>query len=156
MAFVLATVNRPRVGACGTECRLDSLPHNVLTMRSRKFGVAALSRFDPWDDNMYAMVEILGKQYKAEPGAVLKVDHMADKNEGDDVSFDSVLMLNNDGKVSVGKPYVGGAAVEAVVEGHGRDAKITVFKFKRRKNYARRLGHRAYYSLVRVKEIAAK
>ena len=104
---------------------------------------------------MYAVVEIKGKQYKAQEGDLLKVDSV-DGADGDVLEFDSVLMLHkDDDKVSIGTPYVKGASVKAVVEEHGRDRKVIVYKYKRRKGYRRRRGHRQGYSLVRVKEIAA-
>jgi large subunit ribosomal protein L21 len=104
---------------------------------------------------MYAVVEIKGKQYKAQEGDLLKVDHVEGSN-GDPLEFDSVLMLrSDDDKVSVGSPYVKGAKVKAVVEEHGRERKIVVYKYKRRKGYRRRRGHRRQYSMLRVKEIAA-
>lgn len=101
---------------------------------------------------MYAMVEIKGKQYRANEGAVLKVDRM-DGESGDVLEFDSVLMVRNDDDIKVGNPYVDGASVKAVLEEHGRDRKFTVLKFKRRKNYSRKYGHRQAYSTIRVKEI---
>ncbi|MFP3959697.1 MAG: 50S ribosomal protein L21 [Spirochaetaceae bacterium] len=104
---------------------------------------------------MYAVVEIKGKQYKAQEGDLLKVDRL-EGADGDLLEFDSVLMLRSDGdKVTVGAPYVNGAKVKAVVEEHGRDRKIIVYKYKRRKGYRRRQGHRRQYSLLRVKEIAS-
>jgi large subunit ribosomal protein L21 len=104
---------------------------------------------------MYAVVEIKGKQYKAQEGDLLKVDTV-EGADGDVLEFDSVLMLRaDDEKVSIGNPYVKGARVKAVVEEHGRDRKVIVYKYKRRKGYRRRRGHRQQYSLVRVKEIAA-
>ncbi|TVR33157.1 MAG: 50S ribosomal protein L21 [Spirochaetaceae bacterium] len=101
---------------------------------------------------MYAMVEIAGKQYKAEPGSVLKVDRLA-QDAGASLEFDSVLMLRDTETVKVGTPYVKGARVTAVVEEHGKDKKIIVFKYKRRKNYKRKRGHRQQYSVIRVGEI---
>ena len=101
---------------------------------------------------MYAMVEIQGKQYKAEQDALLKVDRM-EQAEGDALELDSVLLLSKDDGVKVGTPFVKGATVKAVVEKHIRDPKVKVLKFKRRKNYSRRTGHRQPYSLLRVKEI---
>jgi large subunit ribosomal protein L21 len=103
---------------------------------------------------MYAVVEIKGKQYKAQEGDLLKVDTV-EGADGDLLEFDSVLLLRGDDEtVSVGAPYVKGATVKAVVEQHGRDRKVVVYKYKRRKGYRRRRGHRQQYSLVRVKEIA--
>ncbi|MFP4329976.1 MAG: 50S ribosomal protein L21 [Spirochaetaceae bacterium] len=101
---------------------------------------------------MYAMVEIQGKQYKAEQDALIKVDRLSDE-EGSDLELDSVLMVSGEAGVTVGTPFVQGATVKAVVERHLRDPKIKVLKFKRRKNYSRLTGHRQAYSLIRVKEI---
>ena len=102
---------------------------------------------------MYALVDINGKQYKAEKGARIKVDRLA-KEEGDRMEFESVLMVSDDGQVKIGTPYVDGASVKAVVEGAGRDSKIKVFKYKRRKGYRKTRGHRQPFTLLRVEEIA--
>ncbi len=101
---------------------------------------------------MYAVVEIQGKQYKAEEGALLKVDKLSGE-KGDVVQFDTVLMLKDGDNSRIGQPYLKDAAVKGVVEEHGRDKKITVLKFKRRKNYSRKYGHRQSYSMLRVREI---
>ena len=101
---------------------------------------------------MYALVEIKGKQYKAEKGSLLKVDRF-ETEAGEQVEFDSVLLVSDDKKVQVGQPYVKGVKVKAVVEEHGKDKKIVVFKYKRRKNYRRTRGHRQQFSLLRIKEI---
>ncbi len=103
---------------------------------------------------MYALVEIAGKQYKAEAGAQIKVDKLAGA-AGDSVTFDSVLMLSDGEKVTVGAPYVQGAAVTATIEHFGRDPKITVFKYKRRKRYKRTRGHRQHFAVVSVNEVKA-
>ncbi len=101
---------------------------------------------------MYAMVEIKGKQYKAEKGVILKVDKI-DGEKGDSVDFDSVLLLNNDKSVKVGTPYVEGVTVKTTIEDHKKDKKIVIFKFKRRKGYRRKQGHRETYSYLKVNEI---
>ncbi len=101
---------------------------------------------------MYAMVEIKGKQYKAEKGAVLKVDKI-DGEKGDAVDFDSVLLLNNDGSVKIGTPYVEGVSIKTTIEEHKKGKKIVIFKFKRRKGYRRKQGHREIYSYLKVNEI---
>lgn len=103
---------------------------------------------------MYALVEIAGKQYKAEEGSLLKVDKLQ-AAEGETVKLDSVLLVNKDGAVSVGSPFVGGAVVTATVEGAGRDKKVVVSKYKKRKRYKRKHGHRQHYSLLRVRDVAA-
>jgi len=101
---------------------------------------------------MYAMVEIQGKQYKAEQDALLKVDRLS-QEEGAALELEQVLLLSSDKGVKVGSPFVKGAAVKAVVEQHVRDPKVRILKFKKRKNYSRLTGHRQAYSLIRVKEI---
>lgn len=101
---------------------------------------------------MYAMVEIQGKQYKAEEGGLLRVEKLP-QEEGNTVEFDSVLLLRDDDNVKVGSPYVKGATVKAVVEGHDKDRKLVVYKYKRRKRYSRKHGHRQQYSTLRVREI---
>ena len=101
---------------------------------------------------MYALVEIKGKQYKAEQGALLRIDK-ADVAKGDTLEFDTVLMIREDETVKVGTPYVEGAKVKAVVEEHLKDRKVVVFKYKKRKDYRRKNGHRQQYTTVRVQEI---
>ncbi|MGL1891921.1 MAG: 50S ribosomal protein L21 [Spirochaetaceae bacterium] len=100
---------------------------------------------------MYALVEIKGKQYKAETGSLLKVDSL--KSEvGTEFEFDTVLMIGGDNS-KIGTPYVAGAKVKAVVEHNIKDKKIRVFKYNRRKSYRRTQGHRQQYSLIRVSDI---
>jgi len=101
---------------------------------------------------MYAMVEISGKQYKAEEGHLLKVDRLS-AEEGTELTLDSVVMVRSEKNVQLGTPYVAGATVTATVESHGKGEKIIVRKFKRRKNYHRTFGHRSQFSMVRVKGI---
>jgi large subunit ribosomal protein L21 len=106
---------------------------------------------------MYALVEFKGKQYKAEKGAVLKVDRI-DAEPGAAVDIDSVLLVSKEASdespsVAVGAPYVRGAKVTAVVEGHGKDDKIIVFKYKSKKDYRRKQGHRQQYSVIKVEDI---
>lgn len=102
---------------------------------------------------MYALVEILGKQYRVEKGSVIKIDKLA-QAKGERIDFDSVLMVRGEDGVRIGTPYVDGVTVKTTVEDHGRDPKIVVFKYKRRKNYRRTKGHRQSYTKVCVDEIA--
>jgi len=102
---------------------------------------------------MYALVEFKGKQYKAEKGALLKVDKI-DAEPGASVSIDTVLLVSGD-SVKVGNPYVSGAKVSATVESHGKDAKIIVFKYKPKKDYRRKQGHRQQYSIIKIGDISA-
>ena len=101
---------------------------------------------------MYALVEIKGKKYKAKKGEVLKIDRIA-QVKGESVDFDTVLLLRGEDLIKVGTPYVDGASVKTTVEDHGRDKKIVVFKYKKRKNYRRKRGHRQQYTLLKVDDI---
>mgnify|MGYP000938546899 CR=1 FL=1 len=102
---------------------------------------------------MYALVEIKGKQYRAEKDALLKVDRF-EQEPGAPVEFDSVLCTVSGDAVKVGKPYVTGVTVKATVEGHEKGDKVRVYKYKRRKSYRRTRGHRQQYTLLRVSEIS--
>ncbi len=101
---------------------------------------------------MYALVEIKGKQYKAEKGGLLQIDRI-DNAEGDILEFDRVMLLGGGDSVKVGTPYLKGARIRTKVEKHGRERRVIVFKYKRRKDYRRTQGHRQQYSYVRVEEI---
>jgi large subunit ribosomal protein L21 len=101
---------------------------------------------------MYAVIRTGGKQFRAEPGASIRVPSLV-AEAGDTVTFDDVLLLSDGDSVTVGEPTVSGAEVRAEVVGHGRDRKIIVFKRKRRKGYRRKQGHRQGYTEVRVSEI---
>lgn len=98
---------------------------------------------------MYALVDILGKQYKVEQGSVLKVDHVV-QDKGSAIEFPSVLMVSDGETSKIGNPYVSGVSVRAVVEDHGRERKLVFGKYKKKKNYRRRYGHRQQYSLIKV------
>lgn len=102
---------------------------------------------------MYALVEIKGRQYRAEKGSVLRVDFFATSEKGASLEFDSVLMVSDDKDVKVGAPYLQGAKVKAVVEGHSKGEKIQVFKFKRRKSYHKMIGHRQNYTTIKISDI---
>ena len=101
---------------------------------------------------MYALFEYKGKQYKAEKDALIQVDKI-DAEDGAAVEIDSVLLVSDGDKVSVGAPYVKGAKVSAVVENSIRDKKVLVFKYKSKKDYHRLIGHRQEYTNIRVKDI---
>ena len=100
----------------------------------------------------YAIFKAAGFQYRAELGDVLRLPSL-DVESGDTVTFDEVLLGSAEDEVLVGRPTLEGAAVRAEVLGHGRADKIIVFKFKRRKNYRRKTGHRQNYTEIRVNEI---
>ena len=103
---------------------------------------------------MYALFEYKGKQYKAEKDALIQVDKI-DAEDGAAVDIDSVLLVSDGDKISVGAPFVKGAKISAVVENNFRDKKVLVFKYKSKKDYHRTIGHRQQYTNVRVDEIIA-
>ena len=101
---------------------------------------------------MYATIEFKGKQYKAEKDAVLTVDKL-DAEKGTKIDIDTVLLVSDGDKISVGTPYVKGAKVTVVVEDTFKDKKVLVFKYKSKKDYHRLIGHRQQYTNVRVESI---
>ena len=103
---------------------------------------------------MYAVIVTGGKQYKVREGERLRVEKLP-ATAGETVEFDRVLMVSDGNGVQVGKPYLDGGRVSATVNAHGRGNKIDVIKFKRRKNYLRRMGHRQSYTEVTITGIAA-
>lgn len=103
---------------------------------------------------MYALVEIKGKQYKAEKGALLRVDRIAEAEVGSDLEFETVMMIGGgEDDVKIGAPYVSGAKVKGKVEIQGMGKKLRIFRYQRRKNSSRRMGHRQKYTFFRVEEI---
>ena len=102
---------------------------------------------------MYAIVEINGKQYRAEQGKKLTVDRI-DADQGTSLSLDKVLLVSSDETVTVGTPYVAGVTVKAVVEEEVKGDKVIVFKYKPKKDYRRTQGHRQPYTVLNVQEIA--
>lgn len=101
---------------------------------------------------MYVIVEIAGQQFKAEKGRKLYV-HRLQGDEGSSVSFDRVLLTDNDGQVKVGTPVVEGSKVNAKILRHLKDDKVIVFKKKRRKGYKVKNGHRQYLSQILIEDI---
>ena len=101
---------------------------------------------------MYAVIEACGKQYKVTKGDVVFFEKL-DAEEGKKVTFDKVVLVSNDGKIEVGAPYVKGIKVEGKVVAHGKGKKIIVFKYKPKKNYRRKQGHRQPYTKVEITAI---
>ena len=102
---------------------------------------------------MYAIVDIAGQQFKVEAGKQLFVNRQA-AEVGSSLVFDKVLLLDNEGTVSVGEPYVDGASVKATVLDHCKADKVIIFKKKRRKGYQKKNGHRQYLAKLQIEEIA--
>ena len=101
---------------------------------------------------MYAIFRTAGKQFRAEPGRTLRIP-LVSAEPGATLTFNEVLLGSDGSTVKAGTPLVSGAKVTAEVVKHGKDKKIVVFKFKRRKNYARKAGHRQAFTEVRIGEI---
>ncbi len=101
---------------------------------------------------MYALVEYKGKQYKAEKGAQIQVDSI-DAEKGTKIDIETVLMVSDGEKSSIGAPYVKGAKVQVVVGDSFRDKKVIVYKYKPKKDYHRTIGHRQHYTYVTVENI---
>ena len=101
---------------------------------------------------MYAIIQTGGKQYKVTEGSVLKVEKL-NAQPGDRLTLDQVLMISDGDNVKVGNPVVPNAQVTAVVLEQGKGKKIVVFKYKRRKNYRRKQGHRQPYTKIKVEKI---
>ena len=103
---------------------------------------------------MYAVLETGSKQYRVAKGDTLEVERLA-VEAGKPVTFDRVLLVNNDGKLAVGVPTVANATVVADVVEHVRGDKKIAFKMKRRKGYHKTIGHRQELTVVKIKEINA-
>lgn len=104
---------------------------------------------------MYAIVDIAGQQFRVEKDQKLFV-HRLEGEAGAKVTFDQVLLLDNNGKVSVGAPTVDGAKVSATILEHMKGDKVIVFKKKRRKGYQVANGHRQYMTKIQIEKITTK
>ena len=102
---------------------------------------------------MYAIVNISGKQFRAEKGKSLKVPSQ-NTEVGKKLSYDQVLLTNDNGEVQIGNPFIKNFKVSATVLENGRDKIIIVFKKKRRKGYKRKNGHRQCFSLIQIDSIS--
>ena len=105
---------------------------------------------------MYAIVEINGQQFKVEDGKKLFINRLKDAEAGKTVEFDKVLLVDNNGTVTVGAPTVSGAKVVVeVVNPLVKGDKVIVFKMKRRKDYRKKNGHRSQFTEVEIKQVIA-
>jgi large subunit ribosomal protein L21 len=102
---------------------------------------------------MYAIVDIAGQQFKVEKDKEIFV-HRLEGEEGDKVNFEKVMLVEDGDAISVGKPFIEGAAVSAKIVTHLKGDKVTVFKKKRRKGYQKANGHRQYLSKIHIEGIS--
>ncbi len=102
---------------------------------------------------MYAIIKTGGKQYKVSEGDLVRVEKLP-YEVGETVEFDEVLLVSNDGDIKVGSPVVEGAKVSATVEDQNKAKKIVVFKYKPKKQYRKKHGHRQPYTLVKINSIS--
>lgn len=103
---------------------------------------------------MYAIIETGGKQYKVQEGDVVFIEKLA-VDEGSAVIFDKVLAVSKEGSLNFGSPVISGVSVSATVINHGKDKKVIVFKYKPKKGYRKKQGHRQPYTKVQIEKINA-
>jgi len=103
---------------------------------------------------MFAIVQIAGQQFKVEEGQEIFV-HQLEATEGGNITFQDVMLIDKDGKVSVGKPLLNSAKVTAKVIGHRKGDKVIIFKKKRRKGYRVKNGHRQCFTKIKSEKIAS-
>tara|TARA_B100001123_G_C14912753_1_gene868463 strand:- start:260 stop:763 length:504 start_codon:yes stop_codon:yes gene_type:complete len=101
---------------------------------------------------MYALIEFAGKQFKVEEGNSIKVPYV-DQKVGSKISFDKILFMDDGKNKTVGTPTVAGTKIDGEIVSHGRERKVVVFKFKRRKGYQKKNSHRQEYSILKVGKI---
>ncbi len=99
-----------------------------------------------------AIVRTGGKQYRVEPGAVLRVEKLQG-DVGGTIELPEVLLLGTGAEAQVGTPLISGAKVTGTITAHGRGKKLIVYKFRRRKNYRRKMGHRQAYTEIKIDQI---
>ncbi len=103
---------------------------------------------------MYAVIQTGGKQYRVQEGTTLKIEKL-ELGMGDSIEFDKVLMVQSGESVKVGLPFIEGGKVSATVLSQGRHKKVKIIKFRRRKHHMKQMGHRQYYTEVRITGISA-
>ena len=104
---------------------------------------------------MYAVIETGGKQYRVAEGDVVTVEKL-NVEAGDMVKFDKVLALSDEEGIKVGTPYIEGAAVEGKVLENGKGKKVVIFKYKNKKDYRKKQGHRQPYTMVEITSLTGK
>jgi len=101
---------------------------------------------------MYALIEFAGKQFKVEEGSSIKVPYV-DGKVGSKVTFDKIIYMDDGKNKTIGTPIVAGVKIDGEIVSHGRERKVVVFKFKRRKGYQKKNTHRQEYSILKVGKV---
>ena len=130
----------------GSKVKTYLIPASLSTLGSTLKGVQELVR--------YAIIQTGGKQYRVSEGQEIFVEKL-DADEGATVELSEVLLVAEDGNITAGKPFVEGAKVVATVVKNGKGKKIIVFKYKPKKNYRRKKGHRQPYTKLRIDQIVS-
>ncbi len=101
---------------------------------------------------MLAVIKTGGKQYLVSPGQKIKIEKLKDK-EGEEVIFDQVLLLEKEGKLEIGAPFIDKAIIKGKILKEGKAKKVVIFKYKPKKNYKIKKGHRQLFSEVEISEV---
>lgn len=104
---------------------------------------------------MYAVIETGGKQYRVQEGDIINVEKL-DVNAGDKVTLDKVMIYSDGKTFQVGTPFLDGAKVEATAVENGKGQKVIIFKFKSKKDYRKKQGHRQPYTMLKIESISKK
>ena len=128
-------------------------PHEEVLKNRRKAPITTFGEYTYEEVfYMYAIIETGGKQYKVAEGDIITVEKLA-VEAGSEYTFDKVLVLAKDGDVKVGAPYVEGAAVTASVIGDGKAKKVVVYKYKPKKGFHKKRGHRQPFTKLQIKSL---
>ncbi|MGS2724195.1 50S ribosomal protein L21 [Porticoccus sp. GXU_MW_L64] len=103
---------------------------------------------------MYAVIASGGKQHRVQEGEILRLEKL-EVATGDSIDFDEVLMVADGENINIGAPVVDGAKVSAEILAHGRGEKVSIIKFKRRKHHRKQMGHRQWFTEVKITGISA-
>jgi large subunit ribosomal protein L21 len=106
------------------------------------------------DKDMYAVIVTGGKQYRVEEGETLKVEKI-ESATGESIDLEQVLLVGNGDDVKIGQPVVEGAKVTAEIVAHGRHKKVKIIKFRRRKHSMKQMGHRQWFTELKITSISA-
>ncbi len=102
---------------------------------------------------MYAVIATGGKQYRVAPGDTIQIEKLENSDGGNSITFEEVLLIANGTETKIGAPYIDGAKVHADILAQKRGEKINIIKFRRRKHYMKRQGHRQYVTEIKIKDI---